>query len=244
MARGLKEPYLVFPLGALVWDLLITLVSVATLQNGTRRNEKRRWGITPAAAGPLPSGEGPPSGTALSVVLPMCSLGVRGLHFSLNVCTGFRGRVNLHPWKPDVRQTGTERVLEFWDSLLEWQLPGLITQGISCWAGLGNGCQEEGVACGRVPKGPVNPSCVYSHTVTVPRGPGTLEGLGSSELIRSSHIDDKDIQSSCAEGPNEPTGGRDFTAYKGFSCWLDSLSRSSSLMVKGSRLDPSDRWAH
>lgn len=61
--------------------------------------------------------------------------------------------------------SGRQGLREFWrlgDSLLEWQLPGFITQGISCWAGLGNGCQEEGFACGRFPKGPVTP-CVFIH---------------------------------------------------------------------------------
>lgn len=151
-----------------------------------------------------------------------------------------QGRENLHPWKPDVRQTGTERVLEIRGLSVGVAAPRAYHRGDFLLGRPWERMPGRGVRLWESPQRSCYPSCVYSHAVTVPRGPGTLEGLGSSDLIRSSHTDDRDMQSSFAEGPSEATGGRDFTAT-GFPVgW--TLPRSSSLMVKGGRLDPSDRW--
>lgn len=140
--------------------------------------------------------------------------------------------------------SGRQGLREFWrlgDSLLSGSSQGLSPRGFLAGQALGT-MPGGGVHLWEIPQRSCYPSCVYSHAVTVSRGPGTLEGLGSSDLIRSSHTDDRDMQRSCAEGPNEPTGGRDFTATVFPVGW--TLPRSSSLTVKGGRLDPSDRWGH
>lgn len=204
-----------FLLGALVWDLLIPclwLLYRPELPGMRRVGTHSCRPRTPAQQGRPALRQGAVRGAARLMAQRQGTVSLP-LIYALDSEGG-------KTCSPGSQMAGRQRLREFWrveGSLLEWQLPGLITRGFLAEQVLGKGARRGS---------PVGGSCyplVFIHTVTVPRGPGTLEGLGSSDVIRASHTDDRDMQSSCAEGPIEPSGGRNLTAYKGLSCWPDSL---------------------
>lgn len=96
----------------------------------------------------------------------------------ISLFTGFRGLE-----KADGKRTGTERVLEARELSAGVAAPRTYDPGDSCWADFGKRYREkEAALISRLHKGPVT-SHVFIHGVTAPRGPGTLKGLGSSDLI-------------------------------------------------------------
>ena len=154
--------------------------------------------------------------------------------------TGFKGPETCCPCGQMAGRQGRRESWRLGSSLLDWRLPGFMTQGISCWTRLG----KSWYWFHRPHKGPITPH-VSVHTVTAPRGLGTRARLGSMTSPERATLPTETHKAAVQRVPTNVHVDRTLQLTKDFRIGLSPRPppRPHCWFWEGGRLDPSDRWS-